>query len=61
MNRFKKALGLGALGSLAATAAANAALTAPTIATTDFETVAGAVLAAAAVFWGIRKAIGLVY
>ena len=61
MKRFSKVLGLGALVSFAATMSANAALTAPTIATTDFETVAGAVLAAAAVFWGIRKAIGLVY
>ena len=58
MKKFGKVLGLVAL---VGTTAANAALTAPTIATTDFETVAGAVLAAAAVFWGIRKAIGLVY
>jgi len=58
MKKFSKVLGLaGVIG----VTAANAALTAPTIATTDFETVAGAVLAAAAVFWGIRKAIGLVY
>jgi len=61
MKKFTKVLGLGALVSFAATGAANAALTAPTIDTGNFETIAGAVLAAAAVFWGIRKAIGLVY
>lgn len=38
---------------------ASAALTAPTIGTTDFETIAGAVLVAAAVMWAIKKAMGL--
>ncbi len=57
MKKFTKVLGL--MGVVGVTAA-NAALTAPTIATADFETVAGAVLAAAAVMWGIRKAINLV-
>lgn len=41
------------------TTGANAALTAPTIDTGDFTTIAGAVILAAGVFWGIRKAIGL--
>ena len=35
------------------------ALDAPTIATTDYETVAGAVLGALAVMWAIKKALGL--
>ena len=61
MKPFYRVFGLGTLVSFAATMSANAALTAPTIATTDFETVAGAVLGAAAVMWGIRKAIRLVY
>jgi hypothetical protein len=57
---MKKILGLAGLVTFAATTTANAALTAPTIATADFEAIAGSVLAAAAVFWGIRKAINLV-
>ena len=57
MKKFTKVLGFAAV--VGATAS-NAALTAPTIATTDFETVAGAVLTAAAVFWGIRKALRLI-
>lgn len=39
---------------------ASAALTAPTLATTDFETVAGAVIVALAVMWAIKKALGLI-
>lgn len=39
--------------------AANAALTAPTVSTTDYETVAGAMLVAGAVMWAIRKALRL--
>lgn len=38
---------------------ASAALTAPTIATTDYETVAGAMLVGGAVMWAIRKALRL--
>lgn len=40
-------------------AAANAALTAPTIVTTDYETVAGAMLVGGAIMWAIRKALRL--
>ncbi|GHS86456.1 hypothetical protein FACS189487_00760 [Campylobacterota bacterium] len=40
---------------------ANAApsITAPTISTEDYVLIAGAVIVALGVFWGIRKAIGL--
>lgn len=54
-----KKLSLVALGSAVLVTGANAALTAPTIDTGDFTTIAGAVILAAGVFWGIRKAIGL--
>ncbi len=57
MKKFSKVLGLGVL---AATGVANAALTAPTIDTTNYETIAGAVLVALGVFYGIKKAISLV-
>ncbi len=39
---------------------ASAALTAPTLATTDFESVAGAVIIALGVMWAIKKALGLI-
>ena len=58
MNKFLK---LGAVVSVMGATFANAALTAPTISTSDFELVAGVVLAASGVFWAIRKAIGLIY
>ena len=45
---------------LAVGSSASAALTAPTIATTDFETIAGAVILALAVMWAIKKALGLI-
>lgn len=53
---------LGLLISIASAFAlsANAALTAPTIDTTNYETIAGAVLVALGVFYGIKKAISLV-
>ena len=55
--KSKIAFGVAAASVLAANA--SAALTAPTISTTDYETIAGAVLVAAAVMWAIRKALGL--
>lgn len=48
-----------ATGAAVLATQASAALTAPTIGTTDFETIAGAVLVAAAVMWAIKKAMGL--
>lgn len=36
-------------------------LTVPTIDTANFLAVAGAVLVASAVFWGIKKAMGLLH
>lgn len=60
MKKFSATGKFLAVASVAGFTMANAALTAPTIDTTDFETVAGAVLVAAAVMWGIRKAIRLV-
>lgn len=39
---------------------ASAALTAPTLSTTDFEAVAGAVVLALGVMWAIKKALGLI-
>jgi len=56
MNKFMKIAGLASVSGLTM---ANAALTAPTIDTADFTTVAAAVLTAAGVFFGIRKALGL--
>ena len=58
MKVFKR-FGLVALGAAVAVSQSFAALTAPTIDTTDYETVAGAVLAALAVMWAIKKAVGL--
>ena len=55
----KKIVGVFALGAAAATTAANAALTAPTIDTGDYSAIAGSILVAAGVFYGIRKAIRL--
>lgn len=51
-----------ALSVVAAALASNAsaALTAPTLGTTDFETVAIAVLGALATMWAIKKALGLI-
>lgn len=49
------AAGTVALG----TAQAQAALTVPAIDTTDFMTVAGVVVVATGVFFGIKRAIGL--
>ena len=57
---MKKLLILAGIAALAATSA-SAALTAPTIDTADFLTIAGSVLAATGVFFGVRKAIGLLY
>lgn len=48
------------VAGLALACNASAALTPPTIATTDFETIAGSVLVALGVMWAIKKAIGLV-
>ena len=50
---------IAGLASVSGLTMANAALTAPTIDTADFTTVAAAVLTAAGVFFGIRKALGL--
>ena len=58
MNKFLKITGFA---SVAGVTMANAALTAPTIDTVDFTTIAGSVLAALGVFFGIRKALGLLY
>jgi len=59
MKRYsKKLLALMAMGLTAAQA--QAALTVPTLSTSDYEAVAGAVLVGLAVFWGIKKAISLI-
>ena len=50
---------VGALVAVTAMTTANAALTAPTIDTADFYTVAGAIIAAAGVFYAVRKALSL--
>jgi len=57
---MKKILLIAGIAAVAATSA-SAALTAPTIDTSDFLTIAGAVLTATGVFFGVRKAIGLLY
>ena len=56
MKKFLSVIGLFALGLVTS---ANAALTIAPIATTDFETIAAAVVVATGVFFGIRKAMGL--
>jgi hypothetical protein len=62
MNKFLKIVGISAVAGLAvANAAVPAPLVAPVIDTTDFLTIAGSVLAATGVFFGVRKAIGLLY
>ncbi|MDD2358722.1 MAG: hypothetical protein PHX13_12505 [Thiovulaceae bacterium] len=61
LKSAKKTIGVVVTGAvLAVGTSASAALTAPTIATTDFETVAGAVIVALAVMWAIKKALGLI-
>lgn len=57
LKKYSKRLALAGVAIYGA--AANAALTAPTVATTDYETVAGAMLLAGAVMWAIRKALRL--
>lgn len=64
MKRFKQMFQSGkaklvVLGAVASTTMANAALTAPTIDTGDFILVATAVITATGIFFGIRKALGL--
>jgi len=39
---------------------ASAALTAPTLDTTDFTTIAGAVIVALGAMWAVKKALGLI-
>jgi len=56
MKKFTK---LVAVVAVAGVTAANAALTAPTIDTADFTSIAGSILVAAGVFYGIRRAIRL--
>lgn len=51
--------GLVAVGVLVASTSAQAALTVDPIATTDFMTVAGAVVVALGSFYAVRKALGL--
>lgn len=64
MNRvqsFYKKIGVVATGAVVTLGSqASAALTAPTLATTDFETIAGAVIVALGVMWAIKKALGLI-
>lgn len=57
---MKKVLSFLSLGLAFLGTQASAALTVPALATTDFETVAGAVIVALAVMWAIKKAIGLI-
>ncbi len=47
------------VSSVAGLTMANAALTAPTIDTSNYELIAGAILVAAGVFYGIRRAVRL--
>jgi len=60
MKKFSTTGKFLAVASAVGFTMANAALDAPTIDTADFETVAGAVLVAAGVFYGIRKALRLI-
>jgi hypothetical protein len=57
---MKKILALGSVALAFLGTQASAGLTAPTLATTDFETVAGAVIVALGVMWAIKKALGLI-
>ena len=60
MNRFKKLLGVVALGALAATGAANAALgDGFTVDTAPVITVAGVILTAIGAIWAVKKVIAL--
>lgn len=56
MNKLFGLIGLASVGLMTS---ANAALTIAPLATTDFETIATAVVVATGVFFGIRKAMGL--
>lgn len=51
---------IGVTAVAVAASQAQAALTVPTLSTSDYEAVAGAVLVGLAVFWGIKKAISLI-
>ena len=60
--KFLKFIALGSLvGLTALNAAAPVPLVAPVIDTSNFTTIAGSVLAATGVFFGIRKALGLLW
>lgn len=57
MGKFLAVLA-SVLGGLLSVGPAYAALTAPTLALTDVETIAGAVIVFLAAVWGIKIAIG---
>lgn len=56
---MKKILSLSALMALGLATSAQAALIVAPVDTVDFMTVAGVVVTAAGVFYGVRKAMGL--
>ena len=57
---MNKILTIGFVAGLAFVTNASAALTAPTLSTADFTTVAGAVIVALGGMWAIKKALGLI-
>lgn len=59
MESGKAKLGAVLVGSVAVATNASAALTVAAIDTIDFMTVAGVVVTAAGVFFGVRKALSL--
>lgn len=60
MKKFTSRILVLSVAAAALASNASAALTAPTLSSTDFETVAVAVLGALATMWAIKKALGLI-
>ena len=60
MKNFMTKLGVVATGAAVLASNASAALTAPTLDTADFTTVAGVVIVALGAMWAIKKALGLI-
>jgi len=60
VKSFYTKIGVVVTGAAVMASNASAALTAPTLDTADFTTVAGVVLLALGSMWGIKKAIGLI-
>ena len=60
VKSFYTKIGVVATGAAVMASNASAALTAPTLDTSDFTTVAGAVIVALGAMWAIKKALGLI-